>query len=197
MVPTQAETRLGAHAFWAKVRRANGGALPSENECWAYPGKANRDGYKTHVVWLKHAAGPRKRRIQAHRLACRLAHGEPFGDQDVACHSCHNAGCVNPAHIHWGTHASNRLETVAVGKQAKGLGNGRTKLTEEQALTIISWTRLGLKIRTTLMAKEWGVDSKVIRQIRDRQTWVYLWERVEAKEAARVAAYAAATGITP
>lgn len=47
----------------------------------------------------------------AHRLVTWYMHGPPpahFGPHPVAMHTCDNPDCLNPAHLKWGSHSTNR-----------------------------------------------------------------------------------------
>ena len=46
----------------------------------------------------------------AHRLVLFSIHGPPPDeDTNVAMHTCHNPGCLNPHHLVWGTPKDNKL----------------------------------------------------------------------------------------
>lgn len=78
-------------AFWAKVDRRG------PDECWPWLASKNWQGYgKFNWGYPKLVA--------AHRAAFFYAHGRW---PDVACHTCDNPSCVNPAHIYDGDKSSN------------------------------------------------------------------------------------------
>lgn len=57
----------------------------------------------------------------AHRVMCRLAHGEPAYEDLEASHICENghSGCVNPSHLVWETHAENHARRRGKRKNAR------------------------------------------------------------------------------
>ena len=72
-----------AERFWAKVDKTDG--------CWNWKGQTNELGYG--LVWLDGKGNNR-----AHRIAYELTVG-PIPEGLVLDHKCHNASCVNPAHL--------------------------------------------------------------------------------------------------
>jgi hypothetical protein len=77
-------------------------------------------------------------RIQrAHRLMCRLAHGEPPTSKHQAAHLCGNARCINPQHLSWKTNAENQRDRRRHGTQEGGIGS-RSRLTVKQIAEIQS-----------------------------------------------------------
>ena len=81
------------------------------DECifWPYGKDNNGYGFVNH----------KGRKQKAHRLALMIATGRSPGPGIEACHSCDNPGCVNPAHLRWGTHADNMLDMVVRGRTAR------------------------------------------------------------------------------
>lgn len=75
-------------------------------------------------------------------------------------HSCDNPPCVAPWHLHWGTNAENRAESLARGGHF-------TKLSEADVLAI--YQSEGVKQRD--LAAHYGVTQRVIWQIKSGQTW--------------------------
>ena len=105
-----------ARRFWAKVDRRG------PDECWPWLG-ASYKRKKLVYGYINQRVGPRKAgktiKLAAHRLAVWLTAGvlDVF---DLVLHSCHNAWCVNPAHLKAGTHEENMTEMVAAGRSLKG-----------------------------------------------------------------------------
>ena len=52
----------------------------------------------------------KNKNMVAHRVVCRLAHGEPPPDKPQATHSCHNKWCINPRHLRWGSAKDNAAD---------------------------------------------------------------------------------------
>jgi hypothetical protein len=62
---------------------------------------------------------------------------------EVTRHTCDNPPCCNPAHLLWGTHRDNKIDSIERGRAAlsnfhvkRGETNGRSKLTDQQRLEI-------------------------------------------------------------
>jgi hypothetical protein len=90
-------------------------------------------------------------------------------ENHIVMHACDNSACVNPDHLKTGTVDDNIQDKVNKGRQAKGSGNGRAKLTGEQVIAIRKDPR---SLRIT--AREYGVDYTVISNIRRRKTWKHI-----------------------
>jgi uncharacterized protein YerC len=84
--------------FWAKVKRGE----PSE--CWLWQGARNGSGHGL----IMPAKGSRST-TTAHRVSWTLHFG-PIPDGMYVLHDCDVAPCVNPTHLHLGTHADNMRE---------------------------------------------------------------------------------------
>jgi len=87
--------------FWAKVQKL------SDDQCWPWQG-ANRRGYG--LIWKNGSSQP------ATQVSWEIANETPFPAGKMACHTCDNPTCVNPAHIWPGTMSDNILDCVAKGR---------------------------------------------------------------------------------
>lgn len=89
--------------FDAKVDRSGG-----PEACWPWLGTT--DGHSRGQFWLN------GRHRRAPRIAWSFYRGEPFPEQLLACHTCDNPNCVNPAHIFPGTMSENIVDAVEKGR---------------------------------------------------------------------------------
>jgi hypothetical protein len=87
-------------------------ALASDTqECITWPFGAWDNGYGYTDYYGK--------RTGAHRLVCKLAHGEPPDPKMHAAHLCPgNRKCINPKHVRWATPAQNSLDVLLHGLAA-------------------------------------------------------------------------------
>lgn len=102
----------------------------------------------------------------AHRVSFMLNAGISLTTNDVIMHTCDNPKCVNPRHLVNGTHITNVEDRVSKGRSAKGIANGRSKLTlaEVESIKLSSDTHASL-------ARYYDVSSKAIRNIRNGVSW--------------------------
>ena len=120
----------------------------------------------------------------AHRVMCRLAHGEPPAQGYDASHTCERGheGCVNPRHLAWETHKQNHSRRIGVKRKPgtnwggagewvlrKGEDHFRSKLKSADVLAIRADSRSYSKI-----AQHYGVSVSTIKHIRARNSWAHL-----------------------
>lgn len=100
--------------FWALV------AKREDDECWLWKGRRNASGHgRFRLAGKIH---------YAHRIALSIDGQDITGG--LACHTCDNPPCVNPAHLYLGTHKTNADDCSSRGRRrpAYGDSNGaRTK----------------------------------------------------------------------
>jgi hypothetical protein len=136
--------------FWSKVDKTDG--------CWLWTAYRNGHGYGKVSI----NGTPRR----AHRVAWELTHGEIPEGMDVL-HSCDNPPCVNPAHLHLGTHTTNMREMFARKRRVK---NNPWKVTADQVREIRArYAAGGTSYRK--LAVDYGVHAVHIGHIVRRVVW--------------------------
>ena len=110
-------------------------------------------------------------KINAHVLACRIAHGLCPPNHEV-CHSCRNRHCFNPRHVRWGTRAENAADKLRDGTHNRGERHPATRLTETDIRTIRQEHNRGVRYRE--LADMYGVARVTIGQIVRRDRWGWL-----------------------
>jgi len=138
----------------------------SPDECWEWTGGTTRTGYgrfKAH-----------QGQMITSRFALERAVGKPESPDLIACHTCDNPPCCNPAHLFWGTQAENCKDAMRKGRKAKGERIWTSKLTEEAVIRIRAEVRTGKS--TADMAIEYGVSRVTISSVARGHTWKYLNE---------------------
>jgi hypothetical protein len=141
---------------WLEARVSHDG-----DECLIWPFSKNDQGYGQ----LKY----RGHSTKAHRVMCRLVHGDPPTPKHQAAHSCNNGhlGCVHPKHVSWKTPSQNAQDRVRAGNQRK-YGEIRAKLTEDQVRQI--WQMKGSETITKL-GEMFGVSFSTISSIYCGRVW--------------------------
>ncbi|KKN92451.1 hypothetical protein LCGC14_0209420 [marine sediment metagenome] len=137
--------------FWAKVKQGPG--------CWEWQAVCFPDGYGAFRL---------KGSMQgAHRVSYAMGHDIPKGM--CVLHTCDNRLCVRPSHLFLGTKADNMADRDAKGRQARGVHNGKAKLTEAQVRSIRSDLR-SLRV----IAEDYEVFHTTIGCIKRRETWKHV-----------------------
>ena len=132
--------------------------------CVTWPHGRDGQGYARAVV-----AGFSTR--LSHRIICELHHGKPPFEGAVAMHSCGNGhlGCVNPAHLSWGSVAQNNADKELHGTKPVGVKIGRAILNPDRVREI---RRQRLEGRTQhQLAAAHGVHPSTIQAIVDGRSW--------------------------
>lgn len=134
----------------------------NDNGCWTVTSHApNSEGYcQIQTDGVKY---------YIHRLMYEREFGAIESGM-VIRHKCDNSKCCNPEHLEVGTHEENVQDRVDRNRSAKGINNGRSKLTEDNVRFIKYESDLG----STYLARMFNVDPKVIRDIRQGKTWKHI-----------------------
>lgn len=102
-----------------------------------------------------------------HRFIYESHHGE-IPDNMVIRHKCDNPNCANIEHLEIGTHQENVQDRVKRNRTAKGKNNGRAKMDEDK----VRFVRDNPNLSNTELARMFGVDRKVIYNIRNNINWI-------------------------
>lgn len=145
--------------FWRHVDKRG------PDECWLWTGGTTK-GYAVFD------AGPKNRIGYASRYVWSLANERPFPTELLACHTCDNPICVNPAHIYPGTPQQNSDDRVNRGRALRGSKNPVSKLTEEDIPKIRDMVKVG--VIHERVAAHFGVTRKAVSAIINGATWKHV-----------------------
>lgn len=133
--------------------------------CVTWPGRRTRQGYGATTVMGE---------TLAHRVACRLAHGEPPTGKPMALHRCGKGweGCVAPWHLYWGDSAENTQDALRHGTKPIGEMVWSAKLCAEVIPLIRKDQRSDYEV-----SLDYGVSPRTINDARAGRTWKHIpWE---------------------
>lgn len=133
------------------------------NRCWEW------SGYSVHGYGSTSHDG---KRITTHRLSWMLHFGD-IPESKWVLHKCDNPACCNPHHLFLGNHQDNVDDKVAKGRQVRGSRAARSKLSEQQALSVIRMLKSESKSDAEI-GRIYGVSPCSIRQIRIGASWKHL-----------------------
>ncbi len=137
-------------------------STPEPNSgCWLWTGFVNPFGYAVVTI-------DRGVTVRAHRVSYELWNG-PISDGQHVLHRCDVRSCINPAHLFLGTNADNVADKVAKGRQSKGCGTGRAKLTENEVAAVRA-----AEGTTRAIAARFGIGKSQAHLIRSGQAWRHL-----------------------
>ena len=143
--------------FWSYVDKSRGPDAP-----WLWVGQLDRDGYG--VVSIN------GRKQRAHRVSYYLEYGEL---PEVVRHKNDVRQDVNAAHLEGGTQLDNIRDRQRRDRQAKGIRNGRARLSPDDVRSIRQRYQEG-GVTYRKLARDYAVDHTTIGQIIRRETWQHL-----------------------
>jgi hypothetical protein len=136
--------------------------LEPNSGCWLWIGALTLDGYG-QVDWAVIGGNH-----TAHRLSWKLFRG-PLADGEHVLHSCDTPHCVNPNHLFKGNQQVNMADRNAKDRQSKGEDHGHARLSQEQAIAIISDLRTLHEI-----ARDYDIASTTVSAVKTGRSWRHL-----------------------
>jgi hypothetical protein len=130
------------------------------NQCWVWTKCKDKDGYGKFKIRINNLPY----HLRAHRVSAAL-YLAPVPLELIVMHKCDNPSCVNPNHLHIGTHLENEQDKDKKGRRR--IWN--TLLNKDQVTTIL--TRLIKGDRIKIIAKEYKVSVGCIHSITSGGTW--------------------------
>lgn len=109
------------------------------------------------------------RNIDAHRLACLLAHGDPPAGMPEAAHACGNSKCVNPRHLRWASRQSNEDDKTRHRTRPRGTRHHSSRLSEDDVGSLRSAYASGAT--TTELAERYGISRSSAYAAAIGRTW--------------------------
>ena len=143
--------------FWKKV------AVTADSKCWEWLASKDEHGYG----WFKTAT----KTIKAHRYSYALRYG-PFSDNLECLHGCDNPGCVNPSHLHLGSHTENMREMFERKRAAIGERASSAKLTADEVREIRELCAAGVLQKT--VGDMYSMDRTTISGIVSHKQWKHV-----------------------
>jgi len=141
--------------FWTKVDKTD--------TCWNWTAYKDKGGYGSLTV--------KRTPYLAHRFTKLILGEDPTGY--VVMHTCDNPGCVRPEHLKLGSLIENNLDRDNKNRQAKGINNGNSKLTEQQVLEIRNMP-FGKRGDNKRIQLKYNISGWQVRDIINKKVWKHI-----------------------
>lgn len=91
-------------------------------------------------------------------IATGKTHADVVGLE--ARHLCHNARCINPDHLTWGTHIDNMQDSVAVGNAGSAIAYKTKHVGESNGRCVLSDSDVEyIREHYVKGSREWGLPA--------------------------------------
>ena len=135
----------------------------SLTSCIISPYYKDRNGYAYKTY--------KRKNYYHHRLVYMQHHNIDSKDMKglVVMHLCDNPSCINIDHLRLATQLDNIRDRNNKGRQAKGINNSQSKITEADVIAIRS-----SHLTQKELAIKYGISRGNISQIKSRKLWKHL-----------------------
>lgn len=149
-IPELTESEL--KRFWSNVD------VLEVNDCWTWSAGCDKDGYGYFCFQGK--------QFRARRVSYVIhVNSQPM----ICMHTCDTPNCVNPNHLRSGTCSDNTKDRNSKNRQAIGQRVGTSKLTTNQAQSIVKDTR-----PVAVIAGHYKIDKGTVSNIKSGSLWKHL-----------------------
>ncbi|MFJ0492812.1 HNH endonuclease signature motif containing protein [Citrobacter werkmanii] len=135
------------------------GCIKTEG-CWIWRRSVASSGYGQIRLNYKN--------LRANRASFMVFKGE-IPDGMVIRHTCDNKLCINPDHLILGSCKQNSEDMVSRDRQAKGIKNGRCKLSEDTVREIKKST-----LSCSKTAEKFGISKSHAHKIMKGAAWSFI-----------------------
>lgn len=145
--------------------------------CWPWQASCNSGGYGQFFLGRVGGSNTKQNNIPAHVFMFQLYfgpldnHGQ-YKDNIGVLHTCDNRPCCNYYHLFLGTQLDNAQDKVQKGRQARGEGNGQSKLKESDIPEIFALYAQGYTMAE--IAEQFGTSRLPIRFVLHKRTWTHV-----------------------
>lgn len=133
----------------------------SSGDCLIWIRCFNTDGYP-RASWKGNSNG------KVHRIVYSLVHPLEDITGKVIRHTCDNPKCINPDHLLSGTNADNMKD------RDSRFRHGAAKITPAQVLEIRDMFKQNPKLKSPVVAAQYGISHKTVLSIKHGKHWKHL-----------------------